>query len=480
MAIQFDSKALDAFRGAQFAKGRSIANFSKNDGITSSGTYKGTLGAMFRGKAAESSNNVARTELLKALAKSFGIYREIDNGFGRVTFTEEFMDKLSDLLGSAFKREDFKIDPDTGRVTSGKPLTARRIKAIVAQADRHLGKGFNVNEYIFRMEEIKEDAKINGLDDAAVQNAMMNNSKLRTFYKADKCLQFLKNDLFMPKQVRNPKTGAVKTVYGPDESETDNSIIRNNPKYQDLKRRGKSTKGVPPFQFRDPATGKYQPLTDLAEFNRTVLSPKLGDSLVHTERAEFDITTDDDIEPVKKYIHDTLRFFATKFVDVYLDDKAHNRLREFNEQYLTEPGVCLEDKGKSLMKYESRHAGNAGGAQMSKAEIAELERIADEPVGPKGKAQGAETLIYKEINFLQEGDNAAKYQESEDWKDFAGPIKAKLVGKRAQIVEPVKKPNSNAYEFKPVLEDGVPVVRPLTEKDINTIGPACLVNVTEV
>lgn len=71
-------------------------------------------------------------------------------------------------------------------------------------------------------------------------------------------------------------------------------------------------------------------------------------------------------------------------------------------------------------------------------------------------------------NVLQEGDDAAKYQESEDWKDFAGPIKAKLVGKRAQIVEPVKKPNSNAYEFKPVLEDGVPVVRPLTEKDINT------------
>ena len=111
MAIQFDSKALDAFRGAQFAKGRSIANFSKNDGITSSGTYKGTLGAMFRGKGAEASNNAARTELLKALAKSFGIYREIDIGLGRVTFTEEFMDKLSGLLGSAFKREDFKIDP---------------------------------------------------------------------------------------------------------------------------------------------------------------------------------------------------------------------------------------------------------------------------------------------------------------------------------------------------------------------------------
>lgn len=93
---------------------------------------------------------------------------------------------------------------------------------------------------------------------------MMNNSKLRTFYKADKCLQFLKNDLFLPKQVRNPKTGAVKTVYGPDEGATDNSIIRNNPKYQDLKRRGKSTKCVPhdrpglPRQHHRSLTGGRQ------------------------------------------------------------------------------------------------------------------------------------------------------------------------------------------------------------------------------
>ena len=147
---------------------------------------------------------------------------------------------------------------------------------------------------------------------------------------------------------------------------------------------------------------------------------------------------------------------------------------------LTEYDERLEHALVKIIQQPGADQNQPGGAQMSKAEIAELERIADEPVGPKGKAQGAETLIYKEINVLQEGDDAAKYQESEDWKDFAGPIKAKLVGKRAQIVEPVKKPNSNAYEFKPVLEDGVPVVRPLTEKDINTIGPACLVNITEV
>lgn len=45
------------------------------------------------------------------------------------------MDKLEKLLGKELKRGDFGIGSD-GTVTSGKPLTARRIRAIINKIDQ--------------------------------------------------------------------------------------------------------------------------------------------------------------------------------------------------------------------------------------------------------------------------------------------------------------------------------------------------------
>ena len=33
------------------------------------------------------------------------------------------------------------------------------------------------------------------------------------------------------------------------------------------------------------------------------------------------------------------------------------------------------------------------------------------------------------------------------------------------------------YKFEPVMEDGKPVVRPLTAEDIDAIGPACMAKI---
>ena len=141
MAIQFDSKALEVFRGAQFVNANAIANINKANGgsLVQKGKLGGSIAKMFRSTATEARNNEIRTELLKALAKTFCLEDDIIDEFGGTCFTPAFMDKLSKLLGPAFKREDFGIDRRSGKVASGKPLTARRIAAIVKQADAHLG-----------------------------------------------------------------------------------------------------------------------------------------------------------------------------------------------------------------------------------------------------------------------------------------------------------------------------------------------------
>ena len=56
------------------------------------------------------------------------------------------MDKLAKLLGPEFKRDDFGVGAD-GTVTSGRPLTQRRISAIMKQA-AIVGKGeYNHDKY---------------------------------------------------------------------------------------------------------------------------------------------------------------------------------------------------------------------------------------------------------------------------------------------------------------------------------------------
>lgn len=64
---------------------------------------------------------------MKALGKAFGL--EIQYDGDKASFSDDFMRKLEEILGDEFRRSDFGIK--NGEVASGKPLTQRRIKAIV-------------------------------------------------------------------------------------------------------------------------------------------------------------------------------------------------------------------------------------------------------------------------------------------------------------------------------------------------------------
>ena len=132
MSVNFNSAAMGAFRNVNLGGADSIANLDGKGGVKKNDELGNFIGKMFRASGTKDNNNAARTALLKSLGQAFGLAGMTVKD-GKTTFSREFMDKLEQLLGPAFKRADFGIGAD-GSVKSGKPLTQRRITAILGAA----------------------------------------------------------------------------------------------------------------------------------------------------------------------------------------------------------------------------------------------------------------------------------------------------------------------------------------------------------
>ena len=101
---------------------------------------------------------------------------------GKTRFSADFMAKLERILGrDVFKAADFKLNRD-GSVSSGKPLTQRRIQAIVEKAGIYANTGFSVGAYRQKLESIKKDLGIAGLSGAQL-DALNKNEKTPSMTK---------------------------------------------------------------------------------------------------------------------------------------------------------------------------------------------------------------------------------------------------------------------------------------------------------
>ena len=481
----FNINALGAFRNVNFGNADAIANLKQGGGVEQNGKLGGFIAKMFRSSATEAKNNAVRTELLKALGQGFGIAGMTEKD-GKTYFSADFMAKLERTLGrDIFKAGDFKLNRD-GSVSSGKPLTQRRIQAIVEKAEIYANTGFSVGAYRQKLEAIKKDLGIAELSGAQLDKLNKNEktpSMTKLFIHVAKSLDFLEG-LEFGKPALDKKTGKPLGYYTYSKNE-DTSFIRLDPTLGFKLELGDDVSNWRDnrFQFRMPGSkeGDYQPLNgNLGDFEHGFnhqLFLALGGELIHTERAHFD-SRGTDIEPLKKYIAQTIQLFAQKMVDVYLECKAEGKMDAFRA-HCENPGACMEEKGMQLTRLQERLFASAqGGAGMNRAEAAELERIANQAVGDNAPPDKSEDLIYGVINALNQSDE--KFNNSENWADFSAAAKEKLVGKTAKIVVPFKREGSNIYEFKPLIANGREVVRPLTAEDVDTIGAACLYNTVNI
>jgi hypothetical protein len=447
MAIELNSSALNVYRNAAFADAKTIIN-NGVDGIKANGVYKGALSALSRSTEEKAANNAARSEFLKALGRAFNVegMTEVD---GKVTFSTDFMTRLEKLLGAEFKRGDFGINAQ-GEVTSGKPLTMRRVQAIVKKAD-FIGTGsFSVDAYRRKFEVMLKDL---GAAKMTPEVMREKGGAFLTLHNIAKMLTFLEKEV--------------------------HESVRVNPEYEvhcDYLAAGAVADDEPfegsYFQYLDMTKGEKGEYVDFKILDKWVIYVNTRIGLVfHPERCKGYSKADyKTIPELNKYLADNLTLYVKKVIDNYFAAKECGKLDAFSRLLGNEQGVCLEEKCMRLMEFEMNHLSK--NEAMSAAEIDALNRIVDAaPVN--GELPSVENLIYKEIEAI--GNMGEQYANSEDWNDFAALVKEHLVGVPAKVMQAVQ--DGDEYKIEPLMVDGKPVERPLTAADIDAIGPACMAKI---
>jgi len=451
MAIELNSAALNIYRNAAFADGKTILN-NDGDGIKANGVYKGALSALSRSSEEKVANNAVRTELLKALGRAFNVkgMTEVD---GKVTFSKDFMARLEKILGADFKRGDFGINAN-GEVASGKPLTMRRIQAIVKKADLVGAGTFSVDVYRRKFEVMLKDM---GATKMTPEDMKKKGGEFVTLHNIAKILTFLEKEV--DKSVRvNPEYEYAREVH---DFENDDGAPFDEDSFKGSR-----------FEYFDATKGKNGEYVALRKLDDWILYVHLRAGVVfHPERCRsFSKENYVSITELNKYLSDNLKLYVKKAIDNYFAAQNCGKMGEYTKVMGPNAGVCLEEKCMRLVEFEDEHLVEKDA--LDAAEVEALRRIA-EAAPVNGELPTAEDLVYKEIDAI--GRLGERYADSDDWNDFAELAKEHLVGTTAMIMQVVQ--DGDEYKIEPVMEDGKPVVRPLTAADLDAIGPACMAKI---
>lgn len=451
MAIELNSAALNVYRNAGFADANTIIN-NDGAGIKANGVYKGALSALSRSTEEKAANNAVRTELLKALGRAFNV-KGMTEADGKVTFSKDFMARLEKILGTDFKRGDFGINAD-GEVASGKPLTMRRIQAIVKKTDLVGAGTFSVDVYRRKFEVMLKDM---GATKMTPEDMKKKGGEFVTLHNIAKILTFLEKEV--DKSVRvNPEYEYAREVH---DFENDDGAPFDEDSFKGSR-----------FEYFDATKGKNGEYVALRKLDDWILYVHLRAGVVfHPERCRsFSKENYASITELNKYLSDNLKLYVKKAIDNYFAAQNCGKMGEYTKVMGPNAGVCLEEKCMRLVEFEDEHLVEKDA--LDAAEVEALRRIA-EAAPVNGELPTAEDLVYKEIDAI--GRLGERYADSDDWNDFAELAKEHLVGTTAMIMQVVQ--DGDEYKIEPVMEDGKPVVRPLTAADLDAIGPACMAKI---
>ena len=431
--MNFKISELSAFSSAKLGTSdNAIANVSDNgDRIVQKNTYYGKVGWIFRRSGAKAANNAVRTELLCALGRAFDLEGVGNNSAGKTTFSRKFMDRLSELLGPEFKRDDFGIGDD-GIVDSGRPLTQRRIKAILNRATL-VGRAKN-EDFDIKAAQVKYDyvsSKIKSLPE---------DSRIREhFDSVKKLMDFVQNEL--------------PTLL------TGNYMFDRNKPVDELNPAGYLQK------IDEDGNPSISPLLKIDNV-RAYLVDRLGEhfhipeNIVPGKHTLID-DLDDPVGQITTYVGNVCKSFITASLDLYIDAEAKGKLDKFSNALY---GVCLEAKTENLMSFKFTHLPDEG-----------------EAVALHDKTMSLEKCMGREIELLiaDEEDDDKK-----TWANVAARVKEKLVGVVRPIctaeVERDDEGDITKVTYRPVLDiNDHPVVREITEQDLDEIGEAVMATIIE-
>ena len=438
----FDINALGAFRNVNFGHADAIANLKEGGGVEQHGKLGSFIGKMFRSSATQASNNAARTALLKSLGQAFGLSGMTEAG-GKTTFSSEFMAKLEGILGrDVLKTADFKLGRD-GSVSSGKPLTQRRIQAIVNKAMVASRGQYDASVYRAKLDNV--NAKIAAMPgNSGTKTAMQDH-----FAAVGKLIDFMDKEL-----------GGLfdeNFAYDPEkEQEGDNF----------------------PFVVVSKLDGKSErkPLNSISRVTDYVLAST--GQLFHIQEnilaGKVRLAAHlDDLDDPPKQISDYLKRAMTEFVmasiDTYLDSEKAGKLDGYTDT-ISSAWPCIEGKTSGITEFRLANLPLEDANQAAGAGQVNVGAVATH-----NKEQPLNQCIGREIAAL--ANNGVKFER---WEDVAAIVKKNLLGTIRPIDVPVKVPNGPGeddyeWKFEPLRdENGQPVVRAITEEDIDRLGKACV------
>ena len=428
MSMEINTTHLAMFRDVKLEGENAIANVGTDGKSVVQNKKLGSLiSRLFRSKTEESLNNAARTALLKSLGQAFGLSGMTESG-GTTKFSADFMKKLEGILGrDVLKTGDFKISSD-GTVSSGKPLTKRRIDAIINKAVLVSPGAYNYADYKAKLDYVRTrlDAMPATMDKSDVEGAK------KKFNLAEKMMDFVKDEI----------PGLVVANDPDDIFDYDPTI--DAPLMFKMRTEGGGTRNAALNSFS--AINSYVGERIGAPFHlqENILGGKFNTRLSDVK---------DPKKQIPEYFKNVMTAYATTIIDLFIECEKLGKLDKFIG-VLNEKVICAEARTSSLIEFRLKEIPSEDG-----------------PVVTHNSDQPLDQCIGREIAAMVEKN--PDLMESDDFKDFAEEIKKNLVG----TIRPITVPQHTAggIKFVPLMDgNNKPVVRAITAEDIDRLGQACI------
>ena len=428
MSMEINTTHLAMFRDVKLGSENAIANVGTDGKSVVQNKELGSLfSRLFRSKTEESLNNAARTALLKSLGQAFGLSGMTESG-GTTKFSADFMKKLEGILGrDVLKTGDFKISSD-GTVSSGKPLTKRRIDAIINKAVLVSPGAYNYADYKAKLDYVRTrlDAMPATMDKGDVEGAK------QKFNLAEKMMNFVKDEI-------------------------PGLIVDNDP--DDIFDYDPTIDAPLMFKMRTEGGGTRNAALNSFSAINSYVGERIGAPFHLQENilgGKFNTRLSDVKDPKKQipeYFKNVMTAYATTIIDLFIECEKLGKLDKFVKA-LNDYAICTEAKTSALIEFRLNEIPSEDG-----------------PVVTHNSDQPLDQCIGREIAAMVEKN--PDLMESDDFKDFAEEIKKNLVG----TIRPITVPQHTAggIKFVPLMDgNNKPVVRAITAEDIDRLGQACI------
>ncbi len=389
-----------------------------------------------RSSETKAANNEVRTALLRSLGEAFGIEGMTVGEDGKTRFSTAFMDQLEKLLGADFKRSDFGVGKD-GVVSSGKPLTERRISAIVTRA-LVVGKGpFDLNAYqrkVDSMESMAVKAKVSADNLKAIHRRVARLDKILEFFKnggVDALIEA--NDMYEP-------------GYNPDDDPD------YNPRYDEIR--------CYPYMFhRGTELVPLKRKEDLEFFIRKTYADDVnGDFILHFDNIKATAMNRDPqneskeanfLDLARTYIHSQLQTYVKASVDLFYDTLGTDLGKKLASGVFNTMAICVEAQTMETVDFQATY-GLFENAEPGAAKDAAPVTLA---VADHTEQTDLLECLAREAQTLEK----TNHDENKDltWDDYRPVFVKNLVG----LVRPVQIEANGPVETRQVTEADIDALR---------------------